>query len=44
VLRAVRWYLQAGYPPREVERFTGLAPNELRRLERGIADVLGAPA
>ncbi|MDM7856123.1 hypothetical protein [Cellulomonas alba] len=44
VLHTIRWYSQANYPPREVERFTGLAPNELRRLERGIADVLGAPA
>jgi hypothetical protein len=44
VLAAIRWYAGAGYPPREVERFTGLAPLALRAVERGIADALGVPA
>lgn len=42
-LGAIRWYVQAGYPPREVERFTGSTPLELRRIEQGIAAALGAP-
>lgn len=42
-LGAIRWYVQAGYPPREVERFTGSTPLELRRVEQGIAAALGAP-
>ena len=29
---ALRWYLHAGYSPRETERFTGLSGAELRRL------------
>jgi len=29
---ALRWYIQAGYSPRETERFTGLPGAELRRL------------
>lgn len=41
VLGAIRWYVQAAYPPREVERFTGNSLLELRRLERGIAEALG---
>jgi len=32
VLAAVRWYSQAGYNAREVERFTGITPAILRRL------------
>jgi hypothetical protein len=44
VLAVLRWYLRAGYPPREVERFTGLTHVELRRLEEGIAAALGVPA
>lgn len=44
VLSTIRWYARANYPPREQERFTGLAPLELRQLEQGIADVLGVPA
>jgi hypothetical protein len=44
VLAVLRWYLRAGYPPREVERFTGLNHVELRRLEEGIAAALGVPA
>jgi len=44
VLSTIRWYARSNYPPREQERFTGLAPLELRRLEQGIADVLGVPA
>ena len=41
VLGAIRWYVQAGYPPREVERFTGSTPLELRRIELGVAEALG---
>ncbi|MBO3084394.1 hypothetical protein [Cellulomonas fengjieae] len=44
VLAALRWYLRAGYPPREVERFTGLGHVELRRLEAGLAAALGVAA
>ncbi|MGY4646068.1 hypothetical protein [Cellulomonas sp. URHB0016] len=43
-LAVIRWYLRAGYPPREVERFTGLSHTELGRLEAGIAAALGVPA
>ncbi len=43
-LAAIRWYLRAGYPPREVERFTGLGHTELQRLEAGIAAALGVAA
>lgn len=32
VLAAISWYAQAGYSPRETERFTGMPPVELRRL------------
>ncbi|MCL2092178.1 MAG: hypothetical protein FWH11_13425 [Micrococcales bacterium] len=32
MVAALRWYLQAGYPPRETERFTGLSAADLRRL------------
>ncbi len=32
MLVALRWYLQAGYSPRETERFTGLSVSELRLL------------
>lgn len=39
-LAAIRWYGQVGYPPREVERFTGHRPVELRRIEEGIAAAL----
>lgn len=31
-VRALRWFMDPAYPAREVERFTGLAPAELRRL------------
>lgn len=44
VLAVLRWYLRAGYPPREIERFTGLSHNELRRLEEGVAAALGVAA
>ena len=44
VVATVRWYAQAGYPPREVERFTGLTPVELRRLEERVAGLAQAPA
>ena len=43
-LAVLQWYLRAGYPPREVERFTGLSHVELRRLEVGIAAALGVAA
>jgi len=43
-LAVLQWYLRAGYPPREVERFTGLSHVELRRLEAGIAAALGVAA
>ncbi|GEL94316.1 hypothetical protein CCO02nite_09740 [Cellulomonas composti] len=43
VVAALRWYAQAGYPPREVERFTGCTPVELRRLEERLAAFVGAP-
>ncbi|KSW29112.1 helix-turn-helix transcriptional regulator [Cellulomonas sp. B6] len=33
----VEWFVEAGYPPREVERFTGLPPAELRRLAEHLA-------
>lgn len=36
VVAALRWYVQAGQPPREVERFTGLTPAELRRVEERV--------
>lgn len=36
VVAALNWYVRAGYPPREVERFTGLEPAELRRLAEGV--------
>lgn len=32
MVAALRWYLEAGYSPRETERFTGLSAAELRRL------------
>jgi len=32
MVATLRWYLQAGYSPRETERFTGLPVAELRRL------------
>lgn len=44
VLAVLQWYLRAGYPPREVERFTGLSQVALRRLEVGIAAALGVAA
>ena len=44
VLAVVQWYLSAGYPPREVERFTGLSHLELRRLAVGIGAALGVAA
>jgi hypothetical protein len=43
-LAVIRWYLRAGYPPREIERFTGLSHTELGRLEAGIAAALGVAA
>jgi hypothetical protein len=40
VVRVLRAYADAGYPQREVERFTGLGALELRRAVRGMEDVL----
>ncbi|WP_217614591.1 hypothetical protein [Cellulomonas sp. GbtcB1] len=40
VVRVLRAYADAGYPQREVERFTGLHALELRRAVRGMEDVL----
>ncbi|WP_034648160.1 hypothetical protein [Cellulomonas sp. HZM] len=40
VLRAVRWYADAGHAPREVERTVGCAPAELRRIEESLAAAL----
>lgn len=31
-VEALRWFMDPAYPPREVQRFTGLAPADLRRL------------
>ncbi|WP_028049896.1 hypothetical protein [Cellulomonas sp. URHD0024] len=36
VVAALSWYVRAGYAPREVERFTGSEPEELRRLAAGV--------
>ena len=36
VVSALQWYVRAGYAPREVERFTGLEPADLRRLAEGV--------
>jgi len=40
VADVLRWYAQAGHPPREVERLTGLAPSELRRVLDRLTDVV----
>lgn len=40
VVRVLRAYADAGYPQREVERFTGLPALDLRRAVRGMEDVL----
>lgn len=40
VVTALQWYVRAGYPPREVERFTGLEPAELRRLAEAVASLV----
>lgn len=42
VVAVLRAYADAGYPQREVERFTGMSPLELRRAVRGMEDVLGS--
>lgn len=39
---AIEGFVGAGYPPREVERFTGLPPAELRRLAEHLAQRLDA--
>src|SRR5690606_4892123 len=41
---AIEWFVEAGYPPREVERFTGLPPAELRRLGEHLAHRLSSAA
>lgn len=38
---AMEWFVDAGYPAREVERFTGLPPAELRRLAEHLSERLG---
>lgn len=38
---AMEWYVAAGYSAREVERFAGLPPVELRRLAERLAQRLG---
>ncbi|WP_454049141.1 helix-turn-helix domain-containing protein [Cellulomonas sp. Marseille-Q8402] len=40
VVAVLRGYCEAGYPQREVERFTGLSALELRRAVRGMEDLL----
>ncbi|GAA4628480.1 hypothetical protein [Cellulomonas oligotrophica] len=44
VVAAVEWFVGSGYPPREVERTTGMPPAELRRLAERLAHRLGLPA
>ncbi|KMM47122.1 hypothetical protein CWIS_01520 [Cellulomonas sp. A375-1] len=41
VVAALRWYAQSAVAPREVERFTGLSPVELRRVEERVAELVG---
>ncbi len=41
VVAALRWYAQSTVAPREVERFTGLTPVELRRVEERVAELVG---
>lgn len=41
VVAAMRWYVQSATAPREVERFTGLTPVELRRVEERVAALVG---
>ncbi|HWJ85497.1 MAG TPA: hypothetical protein VNR62_08710 [Cellulomonas sp.] len=43
VLRALRWYARAGYPPREVERTAGMSPVELQRVDERIGALLDHP-
>jgi hypothetical protein len=40
VVAALHWYVRAGYPPREVERFTGMEPAQLRRLAQAVGSVV----
>ncbi len=42
VVEVLRSYADAGYPQREVERFTGLSPLDLRRSVRGMEEVLAS--
>ncbi|GIG37869.1 hypothetical protein [Cellulomonas pakistanensis] len=42
VVRVLRAYVDAGYPQREVERFTGMPALDLRRAVRGMEDVLAS--
>ncbi|MBO3087520.1 helix-turn-helix transcriptional regulator [Cellulomonas dongxiuzhuiae] len=39
---AIEWFVDAGYPPREVERFSGLPPADLRRLAEHLAARIGS--
>ena len=41
VVAALEWYVRAGYAPREVERFSGLEPAELRRLAEAVGTLVG---
>ncbi|MEN0127880.1 MAG: hypothetical protein AAGC49_00460 [Brevundimonas sp.] len=41
VLQALRWYAEAGFPPREVERTSGMTPVELKRVDERIASLIG---
>jgi hypothetical protein len=41
VAAALRWYVRAGYAPREVERFTGLGAADLRRLAESVEVLVG---
>lgn len=41
VVAALWWYVRAGYAPREVERFTGLEPADLRRLAESVEVLVG---
>jgi hypothetical protein len=40
VVATLRRYADAGFSPREVERFTGLSPLDLRRCVRGLEELL----
>jgi hypothetical protein len=44
VVATLRRYADAGFSPREVERFTGLSPLDLRRCVRGLEELLARGA